>query len=215
MDPLVTLESALAYVHVDADAPEAADVSGMLDAISAEVRSLSNRALEGGDGDDYDEVIRIGRQQEFLLTQVPVDPDKPITITPLLFDGTELEVLETTQWRLEDAKTGRIRMVATMRGWAGGDAIQSPPHRAARYDSGPEYVRATWSTTGAVSAAMSWGVLEWLKIRWDARATAPHLAGYATGKDAETYFAGLIGAIPPSVARAIIGAWHPSNGGVI
>lgn len=215
MDPIVTLERALAYVHVAADAPEATDVSGMLDAISAEVRSLTNRALEGGDGADYDEIIRIDRQQEFYLTQVPVDPDQPITITPVLFDGTELDTLDTTQWRLEDAATGRIRVLATMRGWAGGDAIQSPPHRLARYDSGPEYVHATWSTTGSVSPALTFGILEWLKTRWDARTTPPHLAGYVTGKDAETYFAGLIGSVPPSVARAIIGSWHPSNGGVI
>jgi hypothetical protein len=132
----------------------------------------------------------------------------------VLFDGTELEVLEQAQWRLEDAATGRIRIVATMRGWAGGDAIQSAPHRAARYDTGPEYVRAVWSTTGSVSPALQ-AVLEWLKDPLRRPRPRPDLAGYQTGKDAESYFA----ASPASRAAigrpGVIKAWHPANGGVI
>lgn len=215
MAPIVTLESALAYLGIADDDPLAGTVSGMLDAMSDEIRTLANRALEG-DGADYDLVLRIYRQPEFMLPKVPVDVDRPITITPVLFDGTELTELEATQWRLEDPATGRIRIVASIaRANAGGDALQRGPTPRTRYDPAPDYVHVTWSTTGAISASLTFAMLEWLKTRWASQDVAPHLAGYATGKDAEQYFQGLIGAVPPAVSRALISAWHPANGGVI
>lgn len=216
MAPIVALEDALAYVGVDPDAPEAATVSGMLDAISDEIRTLAKRDLEG-DGVDYDEVIRIDRKTEFYLTHVPVDEDRAITITPQLFDGTELEALSAAQWRLEDAARGRIRISAVVATLVGGmpDNGDRWRERHRRFDPGPEYLRVTWSTTGAISAALRFATLEWLKERWRATDIDRHLAGYQTGRDAETYFQGLIGTIPPAVGRAVLAAWQPTNGGVI
>src|SRR4051794_5590475 len=109
MAPIVPLEDALAFVGVAADAPEATLVSGILNAISAEVRGLARRALEG-EATEYEQVLRIRRAAEFTLPEVPVDPEEDLVITPVAFDGTELDALEAGTFRLEDAARGRIRI---------------------------------------------------------------------------------------------------------
>lgn len=218
MDPIVALEDALRWLGITDPESDDAWVAGqMLDAMSAGVRTLANRDFEGDDGDhDHDQVIRIYRQPEFLLPAVPVDPDAPITIIPLLFDGTELTELEASQWRLEDAATGRIRILATLRR-AGleSDAIAAGSRFPTRYDPAPDYVRVTWSTTGAIPATVRYGILAWLKETFRSQEVPVHLAGYQTGKDAETYFPGVVGTVPPAIARAILNSWQPTNGGVI
>jgi hypothetical protein len=183
MAPIVSLEDALAYVDVDDDAPEAATVEGLLNAISDEVRKLSRRALEG-EATEYDLVLRIRREYEFTLPHVPVDPEEDIAITPVLFDGTELDPLEADEWRLEDALRGRIRVT-----------------------SRHEYLRVAWTATGEIADSLRQAVLDWLKDRFDNRDQASNLASYQTGEDAESYFAELAGAPPSTVGRALGLAW--------
>jgi len=191
----VLLDDALAFVGVDALAPEATTVGLYLDAISEEMRRLSRRALEGT-STDYDMIIRVYESPEFVLPQVPIDLEKPITVVPCLFDGTVLYELAPTEWRVEDANRGRMRILEYV--W----------HRMIRIFRRYEYVRVTWSTTGEIPATIRLGCLTWLKDEWIHRDQSRALAGYQTGKDAETYFPNMIGVPPRSVARALGLAWH-------
>lgn len=191
MAPIVPLVDALAFVGVANDAPEAPFVSGLLDAISAEIRGLARRALEG-EPTEYEQVLRIRKAPEFTLPEIPVDTEVDLVITPVGFDGTELDALEAGTFRLEDAARGRIRIRGAY-----------------------EYVKVAWSTTGAIADNLRQAALEWLKDRFEARDRARDLASYQTGDDAESYFATLAGKPPSSVGRALGLAWHPSGDGVI
>lgn len=185
MAPVVPLEDALAYVGVAADKePEATIVAGILNAISDEIRQRSRRALEG-EPTDYDEIIRVRRAYEFNLPAIPVDPEADIAITPVLFDGEELDPLEADEWRIEDADRGRI-MVTTRHEW----------------------LRVQWTATGAIADSLRQGVLDWLKDRFVNRDRAGDLASYATGDDAESYFAELVGKPPRNVSAALGLAWN-------
>lgn len=185
MAPVVPLEDALAHVDVaDDDEPEATIVSGLLDAISDEVRKLSRRALEGAPT-DYDLVLKIRKQYEFTLPHVPVSLEDDIVFTPHLFDGAELDPLEADTWRIEDPIRGRVRI-----------------------SSRHEYLRAQWTATGEIADSLRQAVLDWLKERFEARDRARDLASYQTGEDAESYFASLAGKPPSSVGRALGLAWH-------
>lgn len=188
MDPVVSLEDALAYTGATGDPDDAGSqawiVSGLLDAMSDVVRKRTRRALEG-EPTDYDQVIQIRGAYVFNLPFGPVDPDAGIVITPVLFDGEELDALEESQVRLEDAETGRVRITAKH-----------------------EYVRVEWTATGEISASIRQAVFEWLKDRFDSRDRARDLASYQTGDDAESYFASLAGQPPASLAAAIGLAWN-------
>lgn len=185
MAPVVPLEDALAHVDVaDDDEPEATIVSGLLNAISAEVRKLSRRALEG-EPTDYDLVLRIRRELEFTLPHVPIDVEEDLVLTPVKFDGTELDPLEASTYRIEDAERGRIRI-----------------------STRTEYLRVAWGVTGEIADNLRQAVLDWLKDRFDNRDRARDLASYQTGQDAESYFASLAGKAPSSISRALGLAWH-------
>ena len=130
MPPLVEFEVFRDYLGVAAADPAEDDVSRLLDAICAEARRLSRRDFEGDEGGSYDQVIRIRGVREFALPHVPV---RAITsIAPAYFDGTTGDVYATTDYRVEDADRGLIRL---------------------RF--GPEYVRAIWTTTGAMPATFT------------------------------------------------------------
>ena len=190
MPPLVEFEVFRDYLGVAAADPAEDDVSRLLDAICAEARRLSRRDFEGDEGGSYDQVIRIRGVREFALPHVPV---RAITsIAPAYFDGTTGDVYATTDYRVEDADRGLIRL---------------------RF--GPEYVRAIWTTTGAMPADLPQGILEWGKARWDSRDRDPALASYETGEDAESYFASLAGKPPHGVLLVIMGARHATGGGVV
>jgi hypothetical protein len=185
MAPIVALADALEHVGVEADQePEATLVEGLLNAISDEVRKLSRRGLEG-ESTEYDQVLRIRRLLEFTLPEAPIDPDEGVVLTPVLFDGTELDPLEAATYRIEDAARGRIRITTRT-----------------------EYVRAVWTATGEIPDSIAQAVLDWLKDRFDARDRARDLASYQTGDDAEAYFATLAGKAPSSVGRALGLAWQ-------
>jgi len=189
---LIEFEVFRDYLGVAADAVEVDDVSRLLDAICAEIRRLARRSFEGDEGGAYDRVLRIREELEFTLPEVPV---AAITsIAPAYFDGTFGDVAETTEWRLEDAARGVVRV--TFR---------------------EEYVRVIWSTTGEMPAQIPQATLDWGKARWAMRdQPSPRLAGYKTGDDAETYFAADVAGRPPDdVARAILEVRHATGGGVV
>ena len=190
MPPLVEFEVFRDYLGVGATDPLVDDVSRLLAALGVAVRRGARRAFEGDEGGSYDQVIRIRGVREFILPHVPV---RAITsIAPAYFDGTVGDVYATTDYRLEDADRGAIRL---------------------RY--GPEYVRVIWTTTGDIPASIPQAVLEWGKARWDDRERNPGLASYETGDDAESYFASLAGKPPHDVLLAILGARHATGGGVV
>jgi len=195
MDPLVSLEDALAFVGVAADAPAATTVALMLDAISEEMRRLTRRAFERT-GTDYVQVLRIDASREFVVPQVPIDLEMPIIVQPVLFDGSVLFTLDPTEYRVEDAARGRLRILEYV--W----------HRTIQIYRRYDYVQVSWSTTGEIPATIRLGALTWLKDSWIHRNDNRALAGYQTGKDAETYFPNMIGVPPRSVARALLGYWH-------
>lgn len=184
MAPIVPLVDALAFVGVAADADEATTVAGLLNAISDEVRRLSRRALEGS-ATEYDQVLRIRGAHDFVLPEIPVDAEEDLVITPVDFDGTELDAIEVDQYRLEDAERGQISIIPTL-----------------------ERARITWSTTGVIADSLRQAVLEWLKDRFDNRDRARDLASYQTGQDAESYFATLAGKAPTSLGRALGLVWN-------
>ena len=141
---LIEFEVFRDYLGVAADAVEVDDVSRLLDAICAEIRRLARRSFEGDEGGAYDRVLRIREELEFTLPEVPV---AAITsIAPAYFDGTFGDVAETTEWRLEDAARGVVRV--TFR---------------------EEYVRVIWSTTGEMPAQIPQATLDWGKSRWETR----------------------------------------------
>jgi hypothetical protein len=178
------------YLGVAADATECDDVSRLLDAIAAEARRLTRRDFEGDEGGDYNEVYRIRGEEEFMLPHVPVASIS--SINRVYFDGTEDAAYEATEWRLEDAARGVIRLGFTA-----------------------EYIRVVYRTTGEIEAQVPQAMLEWGKARWNRRDRDPILASYRTGEDAESYFEALAGRPPGDVLRALLGVRHATGGGVV
>ena len=190
MPSLVEFEVFRDYLGVAADDAAVDDVSRLLDAICAEVRRLTRRDFEGDEGGSYDEWIRVRGALELTLPHVPVA--SVTSISRAYFDGTVDDPYLTTEWRLEDAATGRIRLARTA-----------------------EYIRVVWRTTGEIEAQVPQAVLEWGKARWDRRGRDPDLASYQTGDDQESYFASLAGKPPPDVARTLVGLAHRTGGGAV
>jgi hypothetical protein len=187
---LIEFEVFRDFLGVAADATEVDDVSRLLDAICAEARRLTRRDFEGDEGGSYSEIYRIRGEREFTLPHVPVA--SITSINRVYFDGTEDAAYEATEWRLEDAARGLVRLGFTA-----------------------EYIRVVYRTTGEIEAQVPQAVLEWGKARWDDRDRVPILASYRTGDDAESYFEALAGRPPGDVMRALLGVRHATGGGVV
>ena len=187
---LVEFEVFRDYLGVAAEDTAADDVSRLLDAICAEVRRLTRRDFEGDEGGSYDEIYRVRGALEFTLRRVPVA--SITSISRAYLDGTVDDPYLATEWRLEDAATGRIRLTRLA-----------------------EYVRVVSRTTGDIEPQIPQAVLEWGKARWDRRDRDPVLASYQTGDDAESYFQALAGRPPGDVARVLVGVRHHAGGGVV
>lgn len=170
--------------------PEASFASILLDAICAEARRITRLPMEGDEGGTYTQVLRIRGAHEFGLPAVPVA--SVTSVAPAYFDGTIGDAYATTDWRLEDATRGVIRL---------------------RFAS--EYVQVAWRTTGEIPPEVPQAVLDWGKASWDVRAQNPALASYKTGEDAESYFASLAGRPPASVSRALVRVRHAAGGGAV
>lgn len=209
LPPLVEYEVFRDHLGVAAADPLEADTYRLLDAICVTVRRLTRRAFEGDEGGSYTQVIRIRGAREFTLPHVPVRAIA--SIARVRFDGTVDDPYATTDWRLEDAARGRVRLLPGASAWAGPMAFRS---RDANW-GGPEYVQAVWTTTGEIPADLPQAVLDWGKARWDVRDQNPALASYKTGEDAESYFASLAGKPPADVMRAVLGSRHATGGGVV
>ena len=190
MPPVVEFEVFRDYLGVAADAVEVDDVSRLFDAINASIRRLTKRAYEGDEGGSYDQVIRIRDLAEFTLPHAPVEAIA--SIAPAYFDGTVGTAYTATDWRLEDAVRGVVRLRFTT-----------------------EYVRVVWTTTGAMSATIPQACLEWGKNCWESREVRADLAGYKTGDDEESYFASLAGHPPRAVLVALYGERHATGGGPV
>lgn len=179
------------HLGVEADDPQEADVERLYDAIGAEIRRITRRALEG-EAATYDEILRLHGAREFQLRHVPVEA--VTSINRVRFDATEDDPYEATQWRLEDAPTGRIRLADSL---------------------SPEYVRVIWTVTGEIPAQLPEAYLEWGKARWDDKDRPAALASYQTGDDAESYFASLAGKAPSPVMVVLVGLAHRTGGGPV
>jgi hypothetical protein len=208
MGAVIEFEVFRDYLGVGATDPEADAVSLLFDAINAEIRRLTHRAFEGDDGGSYDQAIRIRGTRQFSLPWTPVKAI--VSIARIRFDGTEDDAYETTQWRLEDPARGLVELRA-------GEIIRGllEQDRPGRCRRNPEYVRVIWTTTGEIPAQLPQACLDWGKTRWDERDRAADLASYATGQDAESYFAALAGLPPRTAMLAILGTAHLVGGGVV
>jgi hypothetical protein len=93
MPPIVELDDALGRLGITPGADSAVDakVSGLLDAISAEVRRLTRRAFEGTPT-VYDEVLRVADAATVILPHAPVT--EVLAVREIHFDGTEEGILE-------------------------------------------------------------------------------------------------------------------------
>jgi hypothetical protein len=190
MPPVIEYEVFRDHLGVAAGDPAEDDVSRLFDAINARIRRLTRRDFEGDTGGSYDQVIRIRGMEEFTLPHVPVRDIA--SIARVAFDGTEDAPYETTDYRVEDAERGLIRL-----------------RRLA------EYVRVVWTTTGEMSAAVPQACLDWGKARWDATDRPADLAGYTTGQDSESYFEAVAGRPPRDVLLTLLGERRASGGGVV
>lgn len=212
MSSLVEFEVFRDHLGVAATDPAVDDVSRLLDAICAEVRRMARRDFEGDEGGSYDQVIRIRGEWEITLPHVPV---RTITsISRQWFDGTEEDPYLASDFRLEDATRGLIRLRPGA-GWLGRADWDSDPRRHGHQYHGPDYVRVVWTTTGEIPADIPQAVLDWGKARWDTRDRVAGLVGYTTGQDSETYSEKLAGQPPRDVSRAILGTRHATGGGVV
>jgi hypothetical protein len=207
MGAVIEFEVFRDYLGVAATDPDVDWVNLLFNAINAEIRRLTHRAFEGDGGGSYDQVIRIHGAREFDL---PWGPIRAIaSIERVHFDGTVDDAYETTDWRLEDADRGRVRLLPHTSGWGG------PPYFRDHQWGGPEYVQVIWTTTGEIPAQLPMACLDWGKTRWEERDRTAGLASYTTGQDAESYFPALAGLPPRSALLAIMGVAHLTGGGVV
>lgn len=190
MAGIVEFEVFRDFLGVAADAPEIDDCSRLYDAIGTRIRRITRRDFEGDEGGSYDEVIRIRGALEFRLAHVPVEAIT--SLRAVEFDGTEADPYLATQWRLEDAQTGLVRLVRRS-----------------------EYLRAVYTTTGEIPADLPQAYLDWGKARWDERTRPAVLASYQTGGDGESYFEALAGRPPRDVVAILLGNRHDATAGVI
>jgi hypothetical protein len=93
MPPIVPLADALAHLGITPGADPAVDnkVSGLLDAISAEVRRITRRGFEGTPT-VYDEVLHVADAATVVLPHAPVT--EVLAVRRTYFDGTEDALLE-------------------------------------------------------------------------------------------------------------------------
>jgi hypothetical protein len=187
--PIVPLVEALGILGVEAGSPDATRVSTLLDAVSGEIRRLANREFTGA-VQTHDETLVLGHANPFRLPWVPVSA--VTSLTRVYFDGTTDAALDADDWRLEDAAAGIVRL-----------------------RRGVTYLRAVWTSTGEIPAAISEACREWLRDRWTTRDQNAALASYHTGEDSEAYFPAMAGKPPRAAAFAIYGARHERGGGVV
>ena len=200
---IVTLAEALSLLGVTAGTTDATWVSRLLDGISAEMRRLCRRGFEG-EATTYTETLTLRGARIFTLPHSPVS--SITSITRVYLDGSADEAYDSTEYLLEDAETGRVRLGV----YSGPNAWPDDWGGA-----GACYVRVVYVVTGEIPAPIVTACLSWLRTRWDAWAVRADLAGYKTGGDAENYFASLIGRPPRDVARAIASYYHATGGGVV
>ena len=197
LPPLVSMETALEALDMSADSPKVGLVRILLDAISARIRSVTGRMLEGSPT-TWDEIYRLNGG-ELWLRGVPIA--SIASIRRVAFDGTEDDPYEATSWRLENPASGHIRLRGLWERWAR-EMVEMPP-----------YVRVVYTTTGVVGPQFVMATIEWLKARWEDFSRDRALASYSTGSDSESYNTAVAGKTPYSVAAELAGLSHLTGTG--
>lgn len=204
MEPIVTLADTLTELGLTAPSADATKAGRILDAVSSEIRRLCRREFEGAEATYTAEMYRLRGVREFNLLHTPVKSITSIARTYL--DGSVDEAYLSTEYRIEDSTAGHVRLGTSYgpRDWPEDWSY-----------GGPECVRVTYKTTGAVPAEITLACLEWVHNRWTTWGERADLAGYKTGDDEESYFASLAGRPSHNVARALGLNYHASGGGVV
>lgn len=186
---LVSLDTALSLLGVAAGSADEDRVAQLLDDVSAEIRHLTRRGLEGTPT-TYDEVLPISGS----LLRLPRGPlSSIVSIRRSYFDGTLDTAYSVTDWRFDDMARGRVSLYSSVTGW----------------------VRVVYTTTGEVPAPIIQACLDWLKARWYEHQRDSALASYSTGGDSESYFDSRVGKPPGNVARTLAMYFRTTAGGVV
>jgi hypothetical protein len=203
--PIVPLADALTELGLTSGTQAATDAGRILNAVSAEIRRICRRGFEGSKTTYTAELYRLRGALEFNLLHTPVE--SITSITRVYLDGSADEAYDTTEYLLENAETGHVRLGTYYgpRAW---------PRHWSR-DRGPDYVKVTYAATGEIPDPISNATYEWLKARYATWNERSDLAAYKTGDDSENYFASLAGLPPHNVARALALYHHNTGGGVV
>jgi hypothetical protein len=187
LPPLVSLPTLLTALGVASDSPKVPLVQILLDAVSAEIRRLTGRELDGA-VTTRDEIHRVGGRDYLWLRHVPV-----ISVTSIsrsAFDGTIDDPYTTDRWRLENPTTGLIRLATR-----------------------PPYARVIYVGSGLVTAQYVMAAIEWCKARWEDFTRDHALASYSTGSDSESYNTAVAGRPPIGVAGQLATLAHIAGHG--
>lgn len=187
--PLVARSLVFQEVGIEEDDAKATRLRLLIDAVSSRIRRITRRDFAGG-VTTWDEVYRLDGASTLVLRHVPIVA--VASIRAAYFDGTEDDPYETTLFRVEDARRGRIQLARR-----------------------PGYVRVVYTASGAVLPEVITAALEWILFRWNTWARDPGLANYKTGDDSESYFASLAGKPPPEVLATLRPLIHNIGGGPI